>query len=179
MLQNASFDWNKLFYGLQVQTLNRKKVWILGKTVDWTVIPSEYPSCQDMDIKKYINLLNNTPEILIFSFMKIKNVGVSLKIVDQQKGLNRVLRSQSADFDSETMGMEDLAETMIKRYFITFSITRNLETHSGISCKKYPSGSFSSYKDCDEKYVYDVMKNKYGIMPFWAASRLSEVTNLK
>ena len=77
------------------------------------------------------------------------------------------------------MEMEDLAETMIKRYFITFSITQNLETQSGISCKIYPSGYFSSYKDCDEKYVYNVMKNKYGIMPFWAASRLSEVTNLK
>ena len=71
MLQNASFDWTKLFYGLQVQTLNRKKSWILGKTINWTVIPSEYPACQDIDIKNHINLLNNTPEILIFSFMKI------------------------------------------------------------------------------------------------------------
>ena len=165
MLQNASFDWTKLFYGLQVQTKDRKKSWILGKTINWTVIPSEYPACQDIDIKKYINLLNNTPEILIFSFTKIKNVGISLKIVDRQKGLNRVLRSQSADFDGETMGMEDLSETMIKRYFITFSITRNLETQSGISCKIYPSGYFSSYKDCDEKYVYNAMQNKYGKSP--------------
>lgn len=179
VLQNASFDWTKLLYGVQVNTFDLKESWIMGDTINWTVIPSEYPACQAFDLKNHINLVNNTPEIVIFSFMKIKNFGISLKIVDQRKGLNRVLRSHSADFDGSTMEMEDLSETMIKRYFITFSITKHLETDTGISCQKYPSQYFSSYQECDEKYVYNEMRNKYSIMPFWATNQLSEVTGLK
>ena len=156
-----------------------KKSWILGDTINWTSIPSEYPACQAFDLKNHINLVNNTPEILIFSFKKIENFGISLKIVDQRKGLNRVLRSHSADFDGVAMEMEDLSETVIKRYFITSSITNHLETDSGISCQRYPSQYFSSYLECDKKYVYNEMKKKYRIMPFWATDELSEVTELR
>ena len=43
---------------------------------------------------------------------------------------------------------------------------------TGINCKNYLD---SSYRECDENFVYNEMKN-YGIMPFWAAKKLSEVT---
>ena len=53
---------------------------------------------------------------------------------------------------------------------------RNLEMDPGVSCKNYPTEKFSSYQDCDESFVYNLMKNKYKIMPFWAARKLDEVT---
>ena len=54
----------------------------------------------------------------------------------------------------------------------------HLEMESGINCKNYPSGDFSSYRDCDEDFVYNEMKIKHNLMPFWAAKNLDEVTKL-
>ena len=63
-----------------------------------------------------------------------------------------------------------------KRFYLSISQMRNLEMDPGVSCKNYPTNTFSSYQDCDESYVYNLMKNKYKIMPFWAARKLEEVT---
>ena len=32
----------------------------------------------------------------------------------------------------------------------------HLEMESGINCMNYPSGDFSSYRDCDENFVYNL-----------------------
>ena len=48
----------------------------------------------------------------------------------------------------------------------------------GVSCKNYPTDKFSSYQECDESFVYSLMKNYFKIMPFWAARNLDEVTEL-
>ena len=63
-----------------------------------------------------------------------------------------------------------------RRYYLSISQTRNLEMDPGVSCKNYPTEKFSSYQDCDESFVYNLMKNYYKIMPFWAARKLDEVT---
>ena len=53
---------------------------------------------------------------------------------------------------------------------------RNLEMNLGVSCKNYPTEKISSYQGCIESFVYNLMKNYYKIMPFWAARKLDEVT---
>ena len=63
-------------------------------------------------------------------------------------------------------------------FLITIHQTIHLESDSGIQCKNYPSDLFKSYQECDETFVYNEMKNRYRIMPFWAAQNLEEVTNI-
>ena len=63
-----------------------------------------------------------------------------------------------------------------KRFYLSISQTRNLEMDPGKSCKNYPTEKFPSYLDCDESFVYNLMKNYFKIMPFWAARNLDEVT---
>ena len=43
-------------------------------------------------------------------------------------------------------------------------------------CKNYPHGKFSSYRECDEAFVYDMFDHKYKLMPFWVAKNMEEVT---
>ena len=74
------------------------------------------------------------------------------------------------------MYLQNLKLKEIKRFYLSISQTRNLEMDPGKSCKNYPTEKFSSYQDCDESFVYNLMKNKYKIMPFWAARKLDEVT---
>ena len=64
-------------------------------------------------------------------------------------------------------------------FLITISQTIHLESESGLKCKNYPSDLFKSYQECDEAFVYNEMKNRYKIMPFWAAQSLDEVTNIR
>ena len=42
---------------------------------------------------------------------------------------------------------------------------------------EYPTKEFKSFHDCDEHYVYQEMKQKYNLMPFWAAKNIDEITN--
>ena len=47
------------------------------------------------------------------------------------------------------------------------------------NCENYPYNNFSSYKACDEDFVYQQYLNKYKIMPFWVTNNTDEVTSLR
>ena len=44
------------------------------------------------------------------------------------------------------------------------------------NCKNYPYNNFSSYRECDEDYVYNEYLNRYKILPFWVTNNIREVT---
>merc|ERR1711879_1037310 len=56
--------------------------------------------------------------------------------------------------------------------------TIDLELDTKKNCTNYPNENFKSYQDCDRQYFYDIMKNRYGLMPFWVTDDLNEVTNM-
>ena len=41
----------------------------------------------------------------------------------------------------------------------------------------YPNEQFSSYRECDENYVYNKVVKNYNMMPFWAAKNIDEITH--
>ena len=82
------------------------------------------------------------------------------------------------DYDGPRIEI-DLMKPMSLDYYLTISQTIDIETNTGKACKNYPSPDFTSYRDCDEEFVYDQMKNTYKLMPFWAAKKIDEVTKFK
>ena len=44
------------------------------------------------------------------------------------------------------------------------------------NCKNYPFNNFSSYRECDEDFVYKVHLKKYKTMPFWVTDNIQDVT---
>ena len=86
--------------------------------------------------------------------------------------MKRTLRSTSLAYEGSPIRLE-LDEEKYKKYFLTISQQRDLESYS--ECKNYPTNSFENYRKCDEDFVYTAMK-KYNFMPFWAAKTLDEVT---
>ena len=162
-----------------IKTVNEKWITISSEDIKWSLVPSEYPSCQTIDLLDYEILRNKTPIIIILSFHKSANLGIFIRIDDKKMALRkRGLRSQINDYDGIPIEIEDFSHPMTKKYYMTFSQIIHLETEKGINCRKYPNKEFFSYKECDEHFVYTIMKDKYKIMPFWAAKTLDTVTDL-
>ena len=133
-----------------------------------------FPSCLSFDFSQYWTSKN--PNTLInIKFKPEKNLTVSLEIEDRQRALvKRTLRSTTLAYEGSPIRLE-LDEEKYKKYFLTISQQRDLESYS--ECKNYPTSSFENYRGCDEDFVYTEMK-KYNFMPFWAAKTLDEVTKI-
>ena len=104
-----------------------------------------------------------------------------LTIQDNERVLiKRGLKAESDSYEGVPIEL-GLERPINRKYFITMRQTIHLEMESRINCKNYPFGGFSSFRDCDEEFVYNEMKNKHKLMPFWAAKSLdeAEVTKLK
>ena len=87
------------------------------------------------------------------------------------------MRSNSFDYEGTVIELEDLQTSMVKTYALTLSQTINLEADEGKNCKNYPNENFSSYRECDETFVYNEVVNNFNIMPFWAAKSIDEITD--
>ena len=175
-MNNVSFDWAKILKTVAIYQDNFYE--ISGENISWSNLPADYPACQVIDLADQIHFNNGTPYFIVFTFNKLENLRITLRVEDRKKVLmKRALRSQSNDYDGQALEIDDLALPIVKRFVLTFSQKINLDSDPGVSCSHYPNDHFSSYKECDENFVYDEMKNKYKLMPFWAARSLNEVTN--
>ena len=182
LLKNVSFDWRKIVSFVKITDplhINDYKH-VNGTDIEWSIIPSGYPTCQLVDLKKIIEKERLTPHFILIYFNKVENLGISIKIVDRNRGLRkRGLRStQAKNYDGSNVDVDDLLEPTYKSFFLTLSQIIYLETKSGFNCRNYPNNEFNSYQECDEHFVYNEMRNKHKIMPFWAAKTLDEVTTL-
>ena len=100
-------------------------------------------------------------------------------IEDRLKMLSRrTLKSNTIDFEGPIIEINDLMSPQLFDFYLTVSQTISLEMDEGIDCKNYPLKDFESFRDCDEKFVYNEMKRRYNVMPFWAANTLDEITNI-
>ena len=149
---------------------------IRGNALTWSPTP-QFGSCKifflDLDLMKTKRLIQ------IFIEFKKKDKNIMLTILDRERGLiKRGLKVESDTYEGDMPIEFNPKISLARKYFITMKQTIRHEMESGINCKNYPFGDFSSYKDCDEDFVYNEMENKHKLMPFWAAKNLDEVTKL-
>ena len=67
---------------------------------------------------------------------------------------------------------------MPKHLLLRISQTIDSNLDPRIDCQNYPHDGFSTYKECDEDFVYKEV-SKLKIIPFWATNNMEEVTKLK
>ena len=102
-----------------------------------------------------------------------------IEAVDSMKSLfKRSLILDSFDYEGGKLEV-DLQTPQIKFYTISLSQTLDLENDKRQSCLNYPNQKFASFRDCDENFVYNEIKNNYDIMPFWAAKWTDEITHVR
>ena len=180
MLSNVSFNWKNILKEVNLWTSKKfdsKKLTVTGRDIKWSLLPSGYPTCQSINLTESFDLKMETPLLIAFRFFPRENLGVSLQIEDQRMSLlKRRLRSQGHDYVGSAIEIESLSSGLYKRFHLKITQTVNLEIDSGIKCRNYPNKEFLSYRNCDEKFVYEKMK-AYKAIPFWAATTFEEVTN--
>ena len=119
----------------------------------------------------------SSPDRILFNIRNSHSVTVLIE--DRKKALRkRLLKSNSLDYEGSVIETKRNI-SKIDRLLLTFSQTINLENEADNMCVEYPSEKFTSFYDCDENYVYQEMRQKYNLMPFWAAKTLDEVTRLQ
>ena len=174
MIKNVSSDWTSIVQDISIDSSNLND-YVSGENITWSPLP-HYPNCQSFDLTKYWNLKNISIKSVKLYFYKKANVSVSIHVEDKGTALEkRTLKSQTTSQEGTEMLMQNSNLGEYRRYYLSISQMRNLEMDPGVSCKNYPTDKFSSYQDCDESFVYNLMKNYYKIMPFWAARKLDEV----
>ena len=62
---------------------------MLGKDIDWSPIPSGFPACQTIELAKYFNLSQYSPQFVDFVLYQTEELGLSLKIMDNMKTLKK------------------------------------------------------------------------------------------
>ena len=175
MIKNVSSNWTNIVHKIKIKYTNFDEN-ESGENSTWSPLP-HYPNCQSFDLTNYWNLEKRTTHSVTFQFYKDANVYVSLHVEDKGRALaKRNLKSQTMDQEGAQMFIQNSNLGEYKRFYLSISQTRNLEMDPGQSCKNYPTDKFSSYQDCDESFVYNLMKDYFKIMPFWAARNLDEVT---
>ena len=178
VLAEVSYDWAGIVDSIWIADANQKWFPIYGKNITWSSHP-QYPACQVLNLNDYFDF-SKTFTIVEFYFNDIPNLAVSIKVEDIKKSLpKRPLSSNNNDYNGVPLKIENLTSNKFYEFSLTLSETLNLEVDSVKNCKNYPTEKFSSYIECDMEFVYNEMKNKYKIMPFWAAKNLEEVTNHK
>ena len=171
-----AFDWENIVNEIEVVNSDNKYLIIKGKDIKWSRIPL-YPTCQIIDLNDYMNFSKHVPFFMDIFFNKIANLSAIIKLEDRRKSLsNRPVLSN----EGFALQIEDLTSGEYLDYSLTIFEKINLEAGqvNGKGCRKYPTEKFLNYRECDMDFVYNEMKDKYKIMPFWAAKTLNDVTNL-
>ena len=149
-----------------------------GKNISWSLIP-QFPDCQTVDLARYFNLSRMTPKIVFFYFQKHPNLGITVQIGDKRKSLaRRRLIQNSFECEGAKIGLESLYSSQTRTYAVTVSQIIDLETDKGKNCMDYPNTNYSSYRECDENFVYNEVEKNYNIMPFWAAKNIDAITHI-
>ena len=173
-----AFDWAGILNEIYVDFANGKTISLQGKDVTWSIIP-QFPACQTINFNDQFDFGNKVPSLFLISFKKIPNIAVSMKIEDARKSLSRrTLYSNIFDYEGIPLEIDNLtSEFGYQDFSLNLYETINLESDTGKQCKNYPTKEFLNYSECDQAFVHEEMKNKYKIMPFWAAKTMDEITN--
>ena len=136
--------------------------------------PLIFPTCKTLRIN-----YSQPPDRIFLNFKNNPIIDVTVLIEDRMKALRRRLsKSNSLDYFGPPIKTRRLSPRS-DRFILSFAQTIDLEEDTGSMCTKYPTKTFTSFHECDEGFVYNEMRQKYNLMPFWAAKSLNEVTKLK
>ena len=171
-----AFDWESIVNSIELVNVESKKLIIEGKDIHWSHT-AHYPACQMVDLNDYMIFSKHAPMFIDIYFNKIPNLAAIIKLEDRMKSLSKRPVLSNEGF---ALQIEDLTSGEYLDYSLTIFEKINLEEDqdSGKGCRKYPTEKFLNYRECDMDFVYNEMKDKYKIMPFWAAKTLNDVTNL-
>ena len=176
MLKKISLNFEKLIKRLWFKRKDEQFHKIDGDKLNFSLIP-HYPNCQILDLNDYGDFRYSSPEqIYIVLFENVENVGFSLYFEEINRRTLRSLKSNKFCYQGPQIENRNLKETRGIEIILKISQTFLSGQNEEEPCRNYPVDNFESFGDCDEKFVFDDMKKKFDVTPFWATKNFSKIT---
>ena len=176
ILRNISLTFAPVVYGASVLTTNETKMKRFDLT--WDLVPS-FPICKNLDLHDYFDLTSNTPlEITIYA-KQTPGVALTVLFEERERKLKRALKSLRKNYLGPVLKIDDLNRSRTVKAFITLSQTINTERDTSKPCRHYPYKHYKTYSDCDQEFINKRILETYGVIPFWTAKSLDDVTKLR
>ena len=191
MISNLSsvYNWTKIHPTIEVDyqkviSVNQTISTEMGKTkgVETIIIENpinlsnfEFPlQCKVLDWDHF-NITEPPIEIRIL-FDQTENVTIRLYVEEKNKSLwKRHMDKNLLSYNGPDIENENLSNGKIMNYMFSISQEINSELDKDKYCKNYPTKEYSSFRDCDEKNLYEKFL-KSNLMPIWAAKLINETT---
>ena len=133
--------------------------------------------CQTFDfIDVYEDLEARSIKFTGLEFNEKENIGVSLFIEEKNKKLKRSSLYSQYSYFGPPITIDNLADPRGLRLTIKLSQTINTDLNTELPCVNYPTSQYESFGECDRQHVRQVILNQTGLIPFWTADNLEEVT---
>ena len=162
-----------------IYTQKHNVYFVKSEDINWSKIP-QFSACQILNVMEYFTKYKDENVLqIILHFNQLKNVGVAIFLEDKIKALSRTLKTNMLAYDGPPIHFSNLFIPHMKRGIFSFHQFIHPEKEKKVRCKNYPFEGFSSFGDCDKKYLYDKFLNVYKIMPFWIAKDSSHTTNIR
>ena len=165
---------------IKITTLNFETKSVYGKNIKWNKAPIYPGGCQPFDLMDYFNItcLEDPIMKIRFKLLKVRNFEVAIYIQERNKALTkRTLKSSLLSYSGPNIEIEDLGEPKLIKLIISISQSIFSEQDTLKKCRNYPIEDYKSYKECDEQFVYQDMRNIYKLIPFWATDNMNEVSS--
>ena len=177
VLSKVSVNWKTIIQKIKVTTLNDEIHSISGGNLKWNNSVPLYPGgCHSFDLLDYFNLIN-APLKIKFVFSKTNDSAVTVYLQERNKGLTRrLLKSNLLSYSGPAESL-DLEKSIQFGEIVSLSQSIFSEKDTSKKCRNYPNEEYESYRECDEQFVYQDMRTKYKVMPFWAAGEMNEVSS--
>ena len=183
--EGISINWKEFVESVQVfrvndNTTRRYLQVIKGTSINWSRFPI-YPNCQALDLKGYIRTTNRTSvriEQIKFNINGMDKYAFFLYPLDRNRALTkRMFVRNMLSYSGSIIGNQFKGFNKNMKIAMRINQNKYSKEDSRNPCSEYPNMEFQSYRECDEKFVYRVMKDKLNLIPFWATDNMSEVTD--
>ena len=185
VINGISTDWNAYVqknsvFTVDEESFDKYQQIIPGTTVTWSKYPM-FPNCQALDLSKYFQQENKTSiriEQIKFQIWTENKYAFFLYPLDRKRALTkRISVTNILSYSGPVIGNQLKGFTKNIRVALRVSQSKYTEEDESNPCSEYPNEKFQSFRDCDEAYVYQIMKTQHNLVPFWTTENISEVTD--
>ena len=160
IIGNITFDWSNIIHEISIWSTKGERHTITDMV--WTHWPICCPACYRINLSNYFKKKHIVPKQIFIYVSKQNNLKISFYLEDNNIALNkRPLKTSMLDYTGPDISSPDLNKPRIERVIVKMAQLIDSELDKDKDCVNYPTETFASYADCDEKYVYNQFATKY------------------
>ena len=164
-----------MFHKIYIYSKNDKVEWSNSCGSNWDP-KLQFPSCTSLDINDLVNL-SSVPTIsrLMFAISKSDTI-LNFYVEDKKHQSRRPLMSNRLAYKGPPVTIHLHKPKAIR---MIYSIRQFIDSEEDKQkkCRNYPNKDFVSFKECDEHFINEKLRNEFkGVVPFWMSNDFGNVT---